>query len=88
MLQKTHEENLKVKAPRKDYLEGDANVKYKEDQASEVEVEKPKFFNKAVGDTAQPHFVDINKNEDVRYLIYLVIHEKYVSKEYGYGYCI
>lgn len=61
LFSRTAEENEKVPAPKKDYLESDVQNKYKK----EVEnVEKPKFVNKNVN-SDQPHFVDMNKNEDV-----------------------
>lgn len=63
LLNKASEENTKVKAPTKDYLEADSKTKYKDEAA--VEIEKRVFVNKNVGDATEPHFKDINKNEDV-----------------------
>lgn len=63
LLTKAAEENSKIKAPTKTYLEADVKNTYKED---EPEIEKPKFVNRNVGDTNEPHFKDINKNEDVK----------------------
>jgi hypothetical protein len=59
---KVNEENQKVKAPKRDYLESEFGTgKGKEDP----QMEKPRFVNKHVGDSSHPHFVDINKSEDV-----------------------
>jgi hypothetical protein len=63
MFSKVNEENAKVRAPKKDYLESDLGGKAAKE---EVQIEKPRFVNKNVGDSEHPHFVDINKNEDVR----------------------
>jgi len=63
-LNKNADENAKIKAPNKDYLEGDSKNKYKEETQSEIE--KPKFVNKNV-EGNEPHFKEINKNEDVIY---------------------
>ncbi len=67
-----NEENLKVKAPKKDYLEADIAPKY------ESEIEKPRFVNKNVGETDQPHFVSIDKNEDV-IIDNLAIYEEFIN---------
>jgi hypothetical protein len=56
------EDNKKIKAPTKDYLEADLN---NNKPKVEVEIEKPKFVNKHVDDPEHPHFVNIDKNEDV-----------------------
>lgn len=64
MFQKTAEDNNKIKAPKKDYTEATVDVKYQE----EIEIEKPVFQSKK--GTDEPHFVDINTNEDVRKIIY------------------
>lgn len=58
LLNKAAEENSKFKAPTKDYNEA-VTSKYKED----VDIEKPRFLNKNEGN--EPHFKEINKNEDV-----------------------
>ncbi len=62
LLNKAAEENTKIKAPTKDYLDATTKTKYKEENA--VEIEKPKFLAKNDGN--EPHFRDINKNEDVK----------------------
>jgi hypothetical protein len=62
LFKKTQDENTQVKAPAKDYLEGDVDVKYK--AADDVEIAKPVFQSKKIGD--EPHFVDINNKEDVK----------------------
>ncbi len=62
LLNKAAEENTKIKAPTKDYLDATTKNKYKEE--STVEIEKPKFLGKNEGN--EPHFRDINKNEDVK----------------------
>lgn len=60
LFQKTLVDNNQVKAPKKDYLEGDIDVKYKE----EVEdIQKPVFHSNK--ESAEPHFIDINTKEDV-----------------------
>jgi len=56
------ESNTQVKAPAKDYLEGDVDVKYKTE--NDIEIAKPVFQSKKAGD--EPHFVDINTKEDVK----------------------
>lgn len=61
LFSRTAEENEKIPAPKKDYLESDVQNKYKQVE----NVEKPRFVNKNVNDD-QPHFVEINKNEDVK----------------------
>jgi len=65
LFQKTLQSNNQVKAPAKDYLEGDVDVKYKNE---DVEIEKPVFQSKKAGD--EPHFVDINSKEDVKEFIF------------------
>jgi len=67
LLTQAAEENSKIKIT-KNYLEVDANIKYKE---PEPEIEKPKFLNKNVETQSQePHFKDINKNEDVNFYLF------------------
>jgi hypothetical protein len=61
MFSRVAEENQKIKAPKKDYLEADIQSKPK----VEVEIEKPKFINKHIDDPEHPHFVNIDKNQDV-----------------------
>jgi hypothetical protein len=58
-LTKAAEENAKIKAPTKSHVD-DTKLKKEEPQ---IEIEKPKF--KPVHDGSEPHFKDINKNEDV-----------------------
>ena len=76
LLNKAAQENTKVKAPTKDYLEADSGAKYKE-QTPEVEIEKPRFVNKNVGDSSEPHFKDINKNEDVSRIKFIFFNFSY-----------
>ncbi len=64
-LSKAAEENAKVKAPAKDYLDADTKVKYKGE--GEPEIERPKFVTKH---GEEPHFTEINKNEDVKSQFY------------------
>jgi hypothetical protein len=59
---KVNEENQKIKAPKKDYLESDFGTRR---AGEDLQIEKPKFTNRTVGDANEPHYVDINKNEDV-----------------------
>ena len=59
LFQRTLESNSKVKAPVKDYLEADNEVKYKE----EIEISKPVFQSKK--GTDESNFIDINNKEDV-----------------------
>ena len=72
VLNKAAQDNVRVKAPTRDYLDADSKTKYKDEQA--VEIEKPKFLGKNEG--KEPHFRDFNKNEDVSFLIMLVVPEK------------
>lgn len=51
-------ENEDVKAPKKDYLEGSTDIKYKED---DVEIEKRVFQS----NKTEANFIEINKDEDV-----------------------
>lgn len=59
LFQRTLESNSKVKAPVKDYLEADNEVKYKE----EIEISKPVFQSKK--GTDESNFIVINNKEDV-----------------------
>lgn len=63
LFKKTAEENAKIK-PTKSYLEADVAKSYKE---TPEEVSKPEF--KSGKTDNEPHFVDINKNDDVSHLI-------------------
>ena len=78
-LNKAAEENSKIKAPTKDYLEGDNKTKYKGEEST-IEIEKPKFLSKNV-EGAEPHFKDITKNEDVSLLNKLIHNSKLFLKK-------
>ncbi len=65
LFKKTLDENTQVKAPVKNYNDGDVDVKYKVED--DVEIEKPVFQSKKIGD--EPHFVDINNNKDVSFFL-------------------
>jgi hypothetical protein len=72
-LNKAAQENAKIKAPTKDYTQADSTTKYKESVAAEIE--KPKFVGKNEGN--EPHFRDMNKNEDVNNIFkFLVVLQK------------
>ena len=64
IISKAAEENAKIIPKTKDYLDGESKVTYKE----EVAMEKPKFMNKA-DDVKEPRFAEIDKSEDVLYLL-------------------
>ena len=59
IFQRTNGENNNIKATKKDYLEGSADVKYKEEVDSNIE---KRVFQSNKNET---NFVDINSNQDV-----------------------
>jgi hypothetical protein len=62
LINKTAEENAKIK-PTKNYLDSDlTQKKYKDEQA---EVAKPEFKNAKVKDEQGEHFVNYDKSQDV-----------------------
>jgi len=59
-MSQSNETNKNIKAPKKDYLEGDVDVKYK--GGEELNIEKPKFTNAKKN---EQHFVDIDQSQDL-----------------------
>ena len=56
---KSYNDNGDVKAPKKDYLDGTADVKYKEE--ADVNIEKRVFQS----NKSEPNYVDIKSNQEV-----------------------
>lgn len=69
LINKTAAENEKIK-PTKNYLEADMTKSYK-DTHQDV-VSKPEFKSSKV-ESQEPHYVDIDKNQDVLSLLTLVV---------------
>ena len=57
---KSNVDNGNVKAPKKDYLEGDVDVKYKQDE-EDINIERKTFKT----NNKEAHFVDIKSNQEV-----------------------
>ena len=60
IFQRSNAENNNVKAPKKDYLDANADVKYKEE--IDINIEKRVFQT----NKNETNFVDINSNQDVK----------------------
>jgi hypothetical protein len=73
IFQKTNDENENVKAPKKTYLEGSTDIKYKEE--IDVNIEKRVFQS----NKNETNFVDINSNQDVKNKIKIFLFSYFIN---------